>query len=265
MPCTAAAAACTVVVIPTYNEVDNLPAVIGRLLDLPVRGLEVLVVDDRSPDGTGQVADRLAAASAGRMQVVHRAAKDGLGRAYVAGMNRALAAGASVVVQLDADLSHPVEALPIMLAALAHGPADVVVGSRYVAGGSTAAEWPWHRRLLSRGANVYVDRVLHLGVRDATSGFKAWRADALRAIDLSALAAQGYAFQIEMAYRCRQLGLVVEELPIHFSDRTRGRSKMTFGVQLEAAVLPWRLRRGRSRARSGAASDPRTAPVVAGR
>ena len=233
----------TKVVVPTYNERDNLPTLLTRLLVLPVPDLRVLVVDDGSPDGTGELADELARSSGGRVQVLHRAVKDGLGRAYVAGMGRALAGGAGTVIQLDADLSHPVETVPLMLAALTDGPADVVVGSRYVAGGSTAQEWPWRRRALSRAANSYVDHVLHLGVRDVTSGFKAWRAEALRAVDLPSCNAQGYAFQIELAFRCRRLGLVVEELPIHFADRSHGRSKMTFAVQREAAVLPWRLRR----------------------
>jgi dolichol-phosphate mannosyltransferase len=233
----------TRVVIPTYNERANLPTLLARLLALPVPDLRVLVVDDGSPDGTGELAEEWARSSEGRVQVLHRAVKDGLGRAYVAGMGHALAHGAATVIQLDADLSHPVETVPLMLAALADGSADVVVGSRYVAGGSTAREWPWRRRALSRAANSYVDHVLHLGVRDVTSGFKAWRAEALRAVDLPSCDAQGYAFQIELAFRCRRLGLVVEELPIHFADRSHGRSKMTFAVQREAALLPWRLRR----------------------
>lgn len=218
-------------VVPTYNERDSLPVVVDRLLALPALDLHVLVVDDGSPDGTGELADRLARASHGRVHVLHRQVKDGLGRAYVAGMTHALAEGASVVIQMDADLSHPVDAIPIMLAALDTEPADVIVGSRYVPGGSTAAEWPRRRRALSRTANAYVDRVLRLGVHDVTSGFKAWRAQSLKAMDLSSLHAQGYAFQIEMAYRCSRAGLVVLELPIHFSDRTHGRSKMTLGVQ----------------------------------
>ena len=255
------------VVLPTYNERDNLPIVIDRLLSLPAApGLHVLVVDDGSPDGTGAVADRLASCSGGRVQVLHRSAKDGLGRAYVAGMSLALEQGASVVIQMDADLSHPTQTVPLMLEALADGSTDVVVGSRYVPGGGTAVEWPRRRRALSRAANVYVDQVLRLDVRDVTSGFKAWRAGALRAIDLSSLHAQGYAFQIEMAHRCRQEGLVVEEMPIHFSDRTRGRSKMTLRVQLEAAVLPWQLRRRRRALGPGLSGSGREVETtVAGR
>ena len=240
---TAATLGTTYVVIPTYNERDNLPVVVERLLALAVPDLHVLVVDDGSPDGTGLVADELARAHGARVQVLHRAVKDGLGRAYVAGMSRALDQGAAAVVQLDADLSHPVRTIPLMLDALTAGGAEVVVGSRYAVGGSTADEWPWHRRALSRSANTYVRRVLRLGVRDVTSGFKAWRAEALREVDLPSSTAQGYAFQVEMAFRCHRLGLVVEELPIHFADRSHGRSKMTLGVQREAAVLPWRLRR----------------------
>lgn len=254
----------TWVVVPTYNERDNLPTLLTRLLALPLPDLRVLVVDDGSPDGTGELADDWARSSDGRVQVLHRSVKDGLGRAYVAGMSRAMAQGAVTVIQLDADLSHPIETVPLMLAALADGPADVVVGSRYVAGGSTAREWPWRRRALSRAANFYVDHVLHLGVRDVTSGFKAWRGDALRAVDLPSCDAQGYAFQIELAFRCRRLGLVVEELPIHFADRSHGRSKMSFAVQREAAVLPWRLRR-RTVPFSTADASSTVGALVAGR
>jgi dolichol-phosphate mannosyltransferase len=260
---TAARPGTTFVVIPTYNERDNLPIVIEQVLALAVPGLHVLVVDDGSPDGTGRVADELAASTRGRVQVLHRATKDGLGRAYVAGLTRALECGADAVVQLDADLSHPVRTIPLMLGAVADG-ADVVVGSRYVAGGSTAVEWPRHRRVLSRSANLYLRQVLDLGVRDVTSGFKAWRAGALRAVDLSSSTSQGYAFQVEMAYRCRRRGLVVEELPIHFEDRSHGRSKMTLDVQREAALLPWRLRR-RGVPEPVADDHPVVTTLVAGR
>lgn len=234
-----------VVVIPTYNERDNLPVVAGKVLALDVPGLHVLVVDDDSPDGTGAVADRLAAEYGGRLSVLHRKHKDGLGRAYVAAMLNALAHGADVVVQLDADLSHPVEAIPGMLQVLRTGQAAVVVGSRYVAGGTLDERWPLRRRLLSTWANRYVSGVLRLGVRDATAGFKAWRAGTLRAIDLATVTSNGYCFQIETAYRVQRCGLAAAEIPIHFAQRTNGDSKMSLRVQAEAAAAPWRLRRSR--------------------
>ncbi|QFZ21284.1 polyprenol monophosphomannose synthase [Saccharothrix syringae] len=232
----------TTVVVPTYNERDNLPVLAGRLLDLGVEGLRLLVVDDDSPDGTGEVADKLAAEHPDRVAVVHREVKDGLGRAYVTGMGRALADGAEVVVQMDADLSHPVEAVPRLLAPLAEGAADFVIGSRYVPGGSLDTSWPWHRRALSRWANVYVNGVLGLGVRDATAGFKAWSAKALRTVDLDSVRSNGYSFQVEMNHRALSRGLRVVEVPITFTERVEGTSKLTLGVQLESALVPWRLR-----------------------
>lgn len=237
-----------VVVVPTYNERDSLPRLVERLRDVPVVGLRVLVVDDNSPDGTGEVADALAAATDGFVSVLHRDVKDGLGRAYVHGMQTALDAGAAVVVQMDADLSHPPDALPRMIAELARPGVDVVVGSRYVAGGSVSDTWPVRRRALSRAANAYLRVTLGLPVRDATSGFKAWCAGALRRLDLGGVASNGYAFQIELGDACRSHGLGVAEIPIHFGNRTEGRSKMTLAVQYESLLLPWRLR---SRARRG--------------
>ncbi|WP_225101502.1 polyprenol monophosphomannose synthase [Streptomyces sp. CoH27] len=233
-----------VVVVPTYNERENLPVLARLLAELPVADLRLLVVDDDSPDGTGEVADRLAAASPGTVGVLHRTAKDGLGRAYLAGMTRALDEGADVVIQMDADLSHPVEAIPAMLDALLTRDAAVVLGSRYVPGGSTAADWPWHRKALSVWANRYVDAILRLGVKDATAGFKAWRAGTLRAIDLPTVRSNGYSFQVEMNYRTITRGLTVVEVPIRFAERVTGASKMSLAVQVESALTPWRLRFG---------------------
>ncbi len=229
------------VVVPTYNEIDTLPSLLAALADLRRPGLRVLVVDDASPDGTGDLADDLAAGG-WPLHVIHRTTKDGLGRAYVAGMRRALADDAEIIIQMDADLSHPVAAIPRLLAALDAG-AGVAVGSRYAVGGSIDADWPWTRRALSRGANAYVNSVLHLGVHDATAGFKAWRADALAAIDLPSMVSRGYAFQIEATFRAHRAGVPITEVPIHFTDRSHGTSKMSLGVQLEAAIVPWRLRR----------------------
>ncbi|MED7953792.1 polyprenol monophosphomannose synthase [Streptomyces sp. BE20] len=234
-----------VVVVPTYNERENLPVLAGLLADLDLPDLHLLVVDDNSPDGTGKIADELAAGSDGRVRVLHRTEKDGLGRAYVAGMTLALEQGADVVVQMDADLSHPAAVLPTMVETLLADDTAVVLGSRYVPGGSTAAEWPWHRKALSSWANFYVNTILGLGVRDATAGFKAWRAETLRAIDLSSVNSNGYSFQVELNYRVVQRGLTVKEVPIRFEERVKGASKMSLSVQVESALAPWKLLRDR--------------------
>lgn len=233
------------VVVPTFNERENLPKIVGLLTALPLPQLRVLVVDDNSPDGTGEVADKLAAEAPGIVGVLHRTEKDGLGRAYIAGMTRALEEGAEVVVQMDADLSHPAEVIPLMVETLFGADAAVVLGSRYVAGGAVAGEWAWHRKALSAWANFYVNAILRLGVKDVTAGFKAWRAETLRAIDLPSVRSNGYAFQVEMNYRTVRRGLAIAEVPIRFEERAEGVSKMSVGVQIESALMPWRLRFGR--------------------
>jgi len=232
------------IVLPTYQEAANLPVIVDALFSLPLTGLRVLVVDDNSPDGTGRIAEELAEFyGRHRMGVVHRQGKEGLGRAYIDGMSRAIAAGAEFVVQMDSDLSHGPEYLPGMLGTLVAADADVVIGSRYVVGASVGAEWPWYRKMLSSFANTYVRTLLHLGIRDVTAGYKLWRASALNAIDLSSVQSNGYSFQVEMNYRAIRKGLKIVELPIHFSDRTEGESKMTLKVQLESALMPFKLRR----------------------
>ena len=236
-----------VVIVPTYNERDNLPRLIGDLLALPTEQLGVLVVDDNSPDGTGDLADEFAQATEGRVQVLHRAGKEGLGRAYAAGMASALSTGVEVVVQMDADGSHPVEAIDRLVTALTANRAAVAVGSRYISGAGVDADWPWHRRMLSAGANSYVRTVLGLSVRDATAGFKAWDVDALRAIEPETVLSNGYSFQVELAHRVTRAGLRSVEVPIHFTDRTEGTSKMSLGVQAESLLMPWRLRRSQWR------------------
>lgn len=230
------------VVVPTYNERENLPKLVDLLAGLSVPGLGVLVVDDNSPDGTGDVAELLADQGPIPVSVLHRTVKDGLGRAYIAGMSKALDEGAEIVVQMDADLSHPVDAIPRMIDVLETTDAAVVLGSRYVPGGATAADWPWHRKLLSAFANRYVNTILRLGVKDATAGYKAWRASTLRKIDLGTVESNGYSFQVEMNYRVVQAGLHIAEVPIVFEERDAGESKMSLGVQLESAVVPWKLR-----------------------
>ncbi|SDX03502.1 dolichol-phosphate mannosyltransferase [Arthrobacter sp. cf158] len=230
------------VVVPTYNERENLPVLVARIHALGIQNLSVLVVDDNSPDGTGAVADQLAAESMGAVSVLHRKEKDGLGRAYVAGMARALAENSDIVIQMDADLSHPVSAIPTMLDLIRTSGAALVIGSRYVAGGSTASDWPWHRKALSAWANFYVGAVLNLKVKDATAGFKAWRADALVRIDVATVRSDGYSFQVEMNYRAARQGLKIAEVPIHFEERVEGASKMNLREQLESALTPWKLR-----------------------
>ncbi|MEV6238620.1 polyprenol monophosphomannose synthase [Lentzea sp. NPDC051838] len=227
------------VVVPTYNERDNLPVLVDLLAALDVPDLHVLVVDDGSPDGTGRVADALALDGPIPLSVLHRTEKNGLGRAYVAGMTKALDDGADVVVQMDADLSHPPGAIPAMLDALRTG--DVVIGSRYVPGGSVSDEWKWHRKALSLWANVYVNAILRLRVKDATAGFKAWRATTLRQIDVESVQSNGYAFQVEMNHRVVRGGMRIAEVPIRFDERAEGASKMSLAVQLESAVMPWKL------------------------
>lgn len=242
------------VVIPTFNEVDNLPLIAEALLALPLDGLRLLVVDDNSPDGTGKVADGLAAAHPGRVGVVHRPGREGLGRAYVEGLKTALSDGAEFVVQMDADFSHPVDAVPRLLGTAQATGAACVIGSRYVPGGTLAAEWSRRRRALSAWANFYVRTILRVRLRDVTAGFKIWRAESLAALDLGEISSGGYSFQVEMHYRATRAGMTIVEIPIHFSDRRAGSSKMSLRVQLESALMPWRLRfrsRGRARGNRG--------------
>lgn len=230
------------IVVPTYNERENLPVLIAQLRTTGLTNLNVLVVDDNSPDGTGAVAEKLAEKSGGTVSVLHRKEKDGLGRAYVAGMTRALAEQADIVIQMDADLSHPVSAIPTMVDRIRNSGAALVIGSRYVPGGSTATEWPWHRKALSAWANFYVGAILGLKVKDSTAGFKAWTASALHQIDVASIRSDGYSFQVEMNYRATRHSLKISEVPIHFEERVEGASKMNLGEQLESAFTPWRLR-----------------------
>lgn len=229
------------VVVPTYNEVANLPVLAERVLGLPLPRLRLVVVDDGSPDGTGRVADGIAERQPERVDVLHREVKDGLGRAHIAGMRTAIAGGARYVVQMDGDLSHQPEVIPELLGTALATDAGLVIGSRYVVGGSVSGDWGRHRLWLSRGASAYVNLVLRLGIRDATGGFKLWRCDVLESIGLDRVVSDGFAFQIEMNYRCRRLGYKVVEIPIHFAERYSGKSKISARIQLEALTLPWRL------------------------
>ena len=224
--------------IPTFNERENLPIVVSQLMQLP--RVRVLVVDDGSPDGTGDVADGLAAQFPGRVDVLHRTERRGLGSAYIEGMQRALASDTDLVAQMDADLSHDVRYLPDLIAATAT--ADLAIGSRYVPGGGVS-NWPVNRRLLSRFANIYVRLVTRLHITDATAGYRCWRRETLMALPLSTLRSSGYSFQVEMAWETVQRGLRVVEVPIIFVERAQGASKLNRSVIVESALLPWRLRR----------------------
>ncbi len=255
------------VVIPTYNEAENLAEITRQLFALPLPNLRLIVVDDNSPDGTGALADRLAAEfntdqSTRRMTVIHRKGKTGLGTAYVAGMQQALAAGAEFVVQMDADFSHSPGYIPQMLGVILSTGTDVIIGSRYVPGGSLDQRWSWWRRLLSWWANLYSRAVLHIHVRDMTAGFKLWRRQALLDIGLRNIRSNGYVFQVEMAYLSEKLGYRIIEVPIHFEDRRIGQSKMDVPVKIESAWRVWELRwRHRKRVRRAAESSAR--PVSA--
>jgi dolichol-phosphate mannosyltransferase len=230
-------------VLPTYNEAGNVESVVAQSLAKLPDDARVLIVDDGSPDGTGAIADRLAAERPGRVEVLHRPAKGGLGPAYIAGFRHALAGGAGFVLEMDADFSHDPADLPRLLAAMDR--ADLAVGSRYVPGGGVEA-WSPSRRLLSRGGSAYARRVLGLGVRDLTGGFKCFRREVLEQINLDTVVSKGYAFQVEMTFRAARCGFRIAEVPIVFHDRREGASKMTAAIAAEAVWrVPWlRYRRG---------------------
>ncbi|ANH39701.1 Undecaprenyl-phosphate mannosyltransferase [Nocardioides dokdonensis FR1436] len=238
-----------VMVVPTYDEVDNLRWIVGRLHAAQPE-VDVLVVDDNSPDGTGDLADELAAADP-RVSVLHRTAKGGLGAAYRAGFARALAAGYEVIGEMDADGSHQPEQLHRLLAALDDpaAPADLVIGSRWVPGGSVV-NWPRRREALSRGGNLYVRVLLGVSVRDATAGFRLFRRSALETIDLDSVRSAGYVFQTDLVVRMLRAGLVVREVPIEFVERVRGDSKMSGSVALESLkrITAWGLTERREQA-----------------
>ncbi|HET7327214.1 MAG TPA: polyprenol monophosphomannose synthase [Nocardioidaceae bacterium] len=227
----------TLVLVPTYNEAGNIRSTVERLR-AAVPSAQVLVIDDNSPDGTGDIADRLAARDA-HVEVLHRAGKGGLGLAYLAGFDWGIRRGYDVLVQMDADGSHLPEQLPGLLGPLGDPRlgADLVLGARWVPGGSVQ-HWPWTRELLSRGGNQFARLALGIGVRDATSGFRAWRRAALQAIDLDDVSSQGYCFQIDLTRRALGVGLHVVEVPIRFVERVEGQSKMTHAIVREAI---WRV------------------------
>ncbi len=225
------------VVVPTYNEADNLDS-LCRQVRTTTPNADILIVDDASPDGTADLAERLGA-ELGRIEVLRRVSKDGLGAAYRAGLRAAIDGGAEICVQMDADLSHDAAVLPALVANVEHG-ADLAIGSRYVPGGITT-NWPRRRRWLSRWGNRYAAGVLGLAVNDATAGFRAYRSEALQKMDFETVKAEGYGFQVEMTYRLVRIGGKVVEFPITFRDRTEGASKMSGGIVREALWLVVRL------------------------
>jgi dolichol-phosphate mannosyltransferase len=227
------------IVLPTYNEAENIPKIVSAIFDLPLKNLNILIVDDNSPDGTGNIAEVLAKQYSGSISVMHRPGKLGLGSAYIKGFQKALTDGAEVVGQMDSDFSHPPDKLVEMLSALTD--CDVVLGSRYVPGGNVDQRWPLWRKGLSSFGNIYARSILRLPVRDTTGGFRLWRHETLRDMPLTRVRSNGYAFQVEMTYVAHRLGYQFSEVPIYFADRRWGDSKMSFQIQIEAAIRVWQL------------------------
>lgn len=231
----------TMVIIPTYNEAENIERLTEALLALPVSNLSILIVDDNSPDGTGDIADGLAAAYPGQVAVLHRQGKGGLGPAYIAGFKEAIARDADYIIQMDADFSHQPHYIPELIAKLEQG-CDMVIGSRYAPGGGVDTSWGPYRKLLSWFANrVYVRYLLWIPVRDATGGYRIWRRNTLIGIDLDRVRSNGYVFQVETTYITCRLGFRVGEIPIYFPDRQEGISKMNAAIPFEAALRVWQV------------------------
>lgn len=228
------------IVLPTYNEKENLERMVTALFALNLPNLEILVVDDNSPDGTGDIAENLRQKHDEKVHVLHRQEKNGLGPAYLAGFNQALAMGADIIIQMDCDFSHQPKYVPKLIEKLEK--ADVVIGSRYARGGSVDPSWGLYRKLLSWWANrIYTPTILGLPIADATGGFKSWRRGTLIGMDIERVQSNGYVFQVEMNYVAHKLGYHIDEIPIHFPDRQFGTSKMDSSVALEAAMRVWQL------------------------
>ena len=231
------------ILVPTYNERDNLPILTAGVLAF--ENTELLVIDDASPDGTGQIADTLARAHPGRVRVMHRTGPRGLGRSYLDGFRDAVASDADLIVQMDADLSHDPKFLPAMFAAIAGG-AELVIGSRYLEGGAVE-NWPMHRVMLSAFANWYIRTVTGLQVRDCTSGYRCWRRQALAGLRLDSVKSEGYSFLTEVIFQAAAAGTRIAEVPIVFVERRQGASKLTSSVLVESLQTPWRLIRKHGR------------------
>lgn len=227
------------VVIPTYNEAENLPALAANLWSLPIPDLKMLVIDDASPDGTGDIAEDLSHSKPERISVIHRTGKLGLGTAYISGFKHALQSGAEVIGQMDADFSHSPAYLPTFMNLLEGY--DAVLGSRYIEGGKLDERWGAGRLLLSWFGNYYARTILGLKIHDATGGFRVWKRETLLGMPLDRIRSNGYVFQVEMAYVAQRLGYQIIESPIYFEDRQIGQSKMSFRIQVEAAFRVWQV------------------------
>lgn len=230
----------TTLIIPTYNEVDNLRGLMASLFALPLSGLQVLIVDDDSPDGTGQLAEELKRIYPKRLDVMHRAGKLGLGTAYIQGFQFCLNTDADLIGQMDADFSHPPQKVLELVNAVAMY--DLALGSRYIPGGSLDRNWAFWRKGLSAFGNFYARTILSLPIRDVTGGFRLWKRETLSQLPLERVRSNGYVFQVEMAFITHRLGFRVKEIPIYFAERKYGQSKMSLHIQLEAALRVWRLR-----------------------
>ena len=230
----------TTVIIPTYNEAENLPTLFSALFSLPLVDLKILVVDDNSPDDTGKIADKLSDQYPGRISVIHRAGKQGLRTAYLEGFNKAIVDGAQAIGQMDADFSHDPAKLVEMTAALEN--ADVVLGSRYVPGGSVDDAWPLWRKWLSAFGNTYARTILNMSLRDITTGYRLWKRETILGMPLDRIQSNGYIFLVEMAYMAYSLEYKFAQVPIHFADRRWGKSKMSLRIQIEAALRVWQVR-----------------------
>jgi dolichol-phosphate mannosyltransferase len=226
-------------VIPTYNEAENLPKLAKALFELPLNELCVLVIDDASKDGTGEIAEKLKKEFPGRLDVVHRAGKLGLGSAYITGFKHLLKGDSGAIGQMDADFSHEPHKVLELIQALKT--CDIAVGSRYVPGGALDRNWPYWRKWLSGFGNLYARAILSLPIHDTTGGFRLWRRETLAAMPLESVRSNGYVFQVEMAYVAHRLGFQFKEVPIYFAERQWGQSKMSFRIQMEAALRVWVL------------------------
>jgi dolichol-phosphate mannosyltransferase len=227
------------VIIPTYNEVENLPLIVARLRALPLEDLSILVIDDNSPDGTGALADELAERYKGQISVMHRKGKLGLGTAYISGFKQVLQTNTAYIAHLDADFSHQPEKLLEFMKSIEGS--DVVFGSRYTPGGSLDRHWPAWRKWLSNFGNTYARTILRIPTKDLTGGFRLWRRETLAAMPWDRVRSNGYVFMVETAYLAHKLGFKIKEVPIYFAERTRGKSKMNFSIQVEAALRVWSL------------------------
>ncbi len=226
------------IILPTYNEKENLPNLVSELFGLPI-DIHLLIVDDNSPDGTGILAEKLKSKNPEKITVIHREGKFGLGTAYITGFKVALDLGLEAVTQMDADFSHPPKKILEMVRVLENF--DMVIGSRYIAGGRLDETWPQWRKALSGFGNFYARTILHLPIKDVTGGFRMWRRETLLGIPFERIRSNGYAFQVESLYMAACLGYKIKEIPIYFADRQWGESKMSFRIQKEAAIRVWQM------------------------